>query len=148
MNSDIAPSLPSGYGRFTAQEQELLELTGKLLQSIHEGDLVTYTQLSMEDLSCYETDVAPYRVDGLDFHLELISAMQRIGTYNNLIRFDMLNPGVQIYGDCAIVTYTRLMTYAYDTGPAWSAFNETRVFVQKNESWKMAHFHRSSCATA
>jgi hypothetical protein len=121
----------------------LLELTRRLLESIHAGDIATYRSLCMEDLSCYETDVAPYRIDGVDFHADLMAAMTARKLFDGLVRFDMLTPRVQVYGDCAIVSYTRLMTYATELAPFWRAFNESRVFVRVGRTWRMAHFHRS-----
>jgi ketosteroid isomerase-like protein len=132
----------------TSIEPDLLEITRCMLEAIHTGDVDTYRNLSLDDLTCYETDVTPYRVDGIDFHLDLIRAMHRQGTYQSLVRFDMLSPRVQIYGDTGIVTYTRLMTYADANGPRWSAFNETRVFVRTDGAWRMAHFHRSAGGAA
>jgi hypothetical protein len=127
----------------TAEEQKLLEVVELLLRSIHEGDLQTYRRLCLPDLSCYETDVAPYRIDVLEFHLDLMSAQQASGGFHGLTRCDILTPRVQLLGDAAVVTYTRLMTFAADGPPRWRAFNETRVFANVEGEWRMAHFHRS-----
>lgn len=124
-------------------QRELLEIVHTMLHAIHTGDIDTYRALAAPDLSCYETDVAPYRIDVLEFHLDLMSAMHAQGVYNHLIRYDILTPRVQVYGDTGIVTYTRLMTYTDDNAPFWRAFNETRVFVRQGAGWKMTHFHRS-----
>lgn len=129
-----------------SERQTLLDLTRRLLESIHAGDVETYQNLCTEDLTCFETDVAPYRIDGVQFHVDLMNAMKAQGTYANLTRFDMLSPSVQVYGDCAIVTYTRLMTYAGSTPPVFRAFNESRIFVRQGGQWKMAHFHRSEAS--
>lgn len=129
--------------RLDPTERELLDITHRILAAIHSGDMETYRALSAPDLSCYETDVAPYRIDVLEFHLDLMMAMRERGVYNSLTRFDVLTPRVQVYGDTGIVTYTRLMTYFTESGPAWRAFNETRVFSKIGGQWKMVHFHRS-----
>ena len=134
----------AGIARMDAAERELLELTYRMLAAIHAGDIDTYRDLSVPDLSCYETDVTPYRIDTLDFHLDLMTSMRERGTYDKLVRFDMLTPRVQVYGDTGIVTYTRLMTYAAESGPVFRTFNETRVFARLDSAWKMVHFHRSS----
>ena len=124
-------------------EHELLELTRRLLESIHSGDVEAYRALCTVDLTCYETDVAPYRIEGVEFHVDLMNAMREHGTFQNLTRYDLLAPRVQIHGDAAIVTYTRLMTYAGGAAPTFRVFNESRIFVRENGAWKMAHFHRS-----
>ena len=127
----------------TAVQEELLEISSRMLQAIHSGDTETYRSLCAPDLSCFETDIAPYRIDGVDFHLSLIQEMHDRNMYDKLVRFDMLTPLVQVYGETAIITYTRLMTYRTETTPIFRSFNETRVFVRSAEGWKMVHFHRS-----
>ena len=58
-------------------------------------------------------------------------------------RFDMVTPHVQLYGDAAIVTYTRLMSYFDDGRPRTTTANETRIYIQQEGAWRMVHFHRS-----
>lgn len=139
----------TGISDRESTEQELLALTHRLLEAIHAGDVETYRALSLPELTCYETDVAPYRIEGVDFHVDLMNAMKAQGGFANLTRFDMLTPHVQIYADTAIVTYTRLMTYAGVVPPLFRSFNETRVYVRQQGAsghWRMAHFHRSQAA--
>lgn len=134
----------AAIGRMTDEEREALAFVRRMLDAIHEGDAETYAAMCAEDLSCFETDVAPYRIDTLGFHVQLIEQMKRLGSYNNLARVDLLTPRVQIYGDAAVVTYTRLMTYRTEDGPRWRQYNETRVLVGQDGRWKMVHFHRST----
>lgn len=137
----IEPSVLSAYKADTA-ERELIEITWRMLHSIHTGDVHTYAELSCDDLSCYE-DVCVYRIDGLEFHLALIRLMAE-AKENSPARFDILHPRVQLYGDTGIVTYTRLMTFDDEGHPLWRTYNETRVFIRQNGKWKMAHFHRTT----
>jgi len=127
--------------RLDATQRELLDITWEMLHAIDTGDADRYAALSMPDLSCFE-DVCPYRIDGVGFHTALIRQMAA-GAAQKPARFDILSPRVQIYGDAAIVTYTRLQTYDDDGRPRWTTFNETRVFVRAEGAWRMAHFHRS-----
>ena len=128
--------------RMTAEEAELLDLVQKMLDAIHTGDAEEYRALCALDLSCYETDVVPYRIDVLQFHLDMIATSKRSGAYDDLVRCDLLNPRVQLYGDFGIVTYTRLLTFSVAV-PAFRTFNETRVFARLGGAWRMVHFHRS-----
>lgn len=132
-------------GNFGQTERELLEITRRMLNAIHTGDAHTYADLCRPELTCFE-DVCAYRIDGIEFHTSLIRQMAE-NPANRPARFDMLTPHVQLYGDTAIVTYTRLMTYDLDGKPTWRTFNETRVFIKEHNkehsNWKMAHFHRS-----
>src|SRR5438067_10903465 len=115
--------------RLDPTQQELLEITWRMLNAIHTGDAATYAELSTPDLSCYE-DVCPYRIDGLEFHLTMIRQMGQNPVLRPA-RFDMLTPRVQVYGETGIVTYTRLMTYDEGGKPRWTTCNETRVFVRQ-----------------
>jgi ketosteroid isomerase-like protein len=132
--------------RHETPEQELLAIVNRMLDAIQSGDKDTYRSLCSPDLSCFETDVAPYRIDGIDFHLGLIEEMRAKKVFSNLVRFDVLTPRVQVYDDTAIVCYTRLMTYRTESAPVFKSFNETRVFVRFEDGWKMVHFHRSEGA--
>ncbi len=126
---------------FDDNQRKLLQITWKMLNAIETGDSDTYAALCMDDLTCYE-DVCAYRIDGVEFHIDLIKLMAE-NQSNRPYRFDMLHPQVQIYPGCGIVTYTRLLTHNNDGKPVWRSFNETRVFIDFNGEWKMAHFHRS-----
>jgi hypothetical protein len=128
------------------EEQELLDLTARLLDYIHRGDVESYRALSAEDLTCFETDVVPYRIDGVEFHIGLMQTMSEHHAFDSLVRFDLLTPKVQIHGDCGVVTYTRLMTYGTETGPRFTAFNESRVYSKASGQWLMIHFHRSAAS--
>src|SRR5258708_2290554 len=121
-------------------EEELLALTRQMLTAIHTGDCQTYRALCAPELTAFENDVAAYRIDGIDFHADLIEASRE--QFAHLLRFDILQPSVQVHGDAAVVAYTRLMTFAGGGPPLWRASNETRVFVRFGKQWKMVHFHR------
>ncbi len=127
--------------KLTAQQEELLNITWQMLEAIHTGDYETYGLFTSEELSCFE-DVCAYRIDGLEFHLSLISQMAR-NPANRPERFDILSPRIQLYGETGIVTYTRLMTYSDNGKPKWQTYNESRVFVRESGEWKMVHFHRT-----
>lgn len=121
---------------FNPSEREVLALAHRLVESITFGDADTYRSLCTPDLSCFE-EITPHRIDGVEFHVSLIRQVAEF--HKPPRRFDLLAPRVQIHGDCAIATYTRLTTFE----DRWTAFNETRVFVRVDGGWKMAHFHRS-----
>jgi ketosteroid isomerase-like protein len=140
---DADTATHASIARMTDEERDALAFVRRMLEAIHGGDAEAYAAMCDEDVSCFETDVAPYRIDTLTFHTQLVGEMKRLGAYSTLVRADLLTPRVQIYGDAAVVTYTRLMTYAEDGRPHWARFNETRVLVRRTDGWKMVHFHRS-----
>lgn len=127
--------------RMDADQRELLQLTDQLLEAIRVGDAAFYASVCAPELSCFE-DVCPYRVDGVAFHLHLLKrAAERPDAQP--VRQDILSPRVQVYGECGVVTYTRLCTYERPDGLVHTTFNETRVYVRQDGAWKMVHFHRS-----
>lgn len=120
--------------------QEVLTITEEMLRAMFTGDPEVHRRYCAEDMSSVEWYIAPYRIDGVDFHLQLIEARGN----GDPSRLDMLTPHVQIYGETAIVTYTLLKTIAVNDGPPkFSTINETRVFVKLEGEWKMVHLHKS-----
>ncbi len=132
-------------------EQEVLDVTRQLIESVYRRDLDFYRAHATEDMSAYEWFIAPARIDGLAFHLHLMGAGGMVGVDENS-RVDLLDPRVQLCGsaeDVAIVTFTLLVTYpAVGQGkPAFYTDNQTRVLVRDGDTWKMIHFHRSPTHT-
>lgn len=123
-------------------QEELLDALQKVLSSAPAGDVETYRKYTAEDLSCFEWYVHPYRIDGYDFHLNLIEANGKTPVKAKR-RFDILTPRFQVYGDTAIVTYNLLVTTTVESDNSFHSFNETRVFVKMDGIWKMVHFHKS-----
>ncbi len=124
-------------------EQEILKITQQMLHAMYTGDPAVHQKHSTEDMSAFEWYIAPYRVDGLAFHLDLIAG----GGNGSPSRLDMLTPRVQVHGDTAIVCYTLLKTMLFADRPAeFARINETRVFVKQDGVWKMAHLHKSPAA--
>ena len=126
-------------------EKELLDALDKVLVSAAVGDVETYRKYTVDDLSCFEWYVHPYRVDNAAFHLNLIETNGKDGAKR---RFDVLTPRFQVYGDVGIVTYNLLVTTTKDNENTFHSFNETRVFVKFGDIWKMVHFHKSPASNA
>ncbi len=121
-------------------EAEVLEITRQMLDAMYTADPEVHRRHCAEDMSSFEWYIAPYRIDGVDFHLRLIEA----GGNGTTAQWDMLTPRVQLYGDTAIVNYTLLKTEAAAGQAArFSTINETRVFVKLEGVWKMVHLHKS-----
>jgi hypothetical protein len=120
-------------------EEEVLNITRRMLDAMYTNDPEVHRMHSLEDMSSFEWYIAPYRIDGLEFHLELIAA----GGNGAPTRLDLLTPRVQVYGDTAIVNYTLLKTTVGSDQAQFTRINETRVFVREEGVWKMAHLHKS-----
>ncbi len=124
-------------------EKEVLAITHQMLDAMYTADPEVHRRHCAEDMSSYEWYIAPNRIDGLEFHLELIKG----GGNGTPSRLDLLTPRVQVYGDTALVSYTLLKTVFQEHGlpipPQFSTINETRVFVKLDGLWKMVHLHKS-----
>jgi hypothetical protein len=120
-----------------------MEITRRMLDAMYTADPDVHREHCAEDLSSYEWYIAPHRIDGLEFHLELIKS----GGNGSPGRLDLLTPRVQVYGDTAVVSYTLLKTTFPEPGmltpPQFSTINEARVFARIAGVWKMVHLHKS-----
>ncbi|MBP6786577.1 MAG: nuclear transport factor 2 family protein [Candidatus Promineofilum sp.] len=122
-------------------EQEIWDFLHRHLHSIFTRDVETYRATTGSDLSLYEWFVAPHRQDGLDFHYFMIEHAWA-GTADDL-RFDLLEPRLQQYGDTAVVSYTFMLTMAGEDGISHALHNESRVLVRRDGAWQVVHVHKS-----
>ncbi|REK19208.1 MAG: DUF4440 domain-containing protein [Planctomycetota bacterium] len=120
-------------------EQQLLELTQRLLDSIVEADWPTYEELCDPTLSAFEPEARGHLVEGMEFHRYYFNR----GPGKTPRNTTMASPRVRLLGDVAIVTYVRLIQAESEAGPATAAFEETRVWQLQQGAWRHVHFHRS-----
>ncbi len=120
------------------------------LQSIQDNDIQAYHETTAEDLTLYEWWVTPQRIDGLPFHEFMMTSNAEQGRVfgaegkaKSPTRFDLSNLHIQNYGDCAIASYTLLVSTASSEGVKVASHNESRVMVQQNGTWKVVHVHKS-----
>ena len=145
------------------------------LQSILDCDVEVYHATTVPELSLYEWYVTPHRIDGLGFHDFLMTESARPDTPSIAPgipegtppdpagqsggaaggprerareRFDLANYREQVYGDCAICSYTLLISRATSEGTTVRSHNETRVLVRKDGVWKVVHVHKSPAWSA
>lgn len=123
-------------------EIEVLDTVKRLLQAVYNGDQQRYREMTASDVSSIEPMIAPYRIDSLDFHLNLLAEMQRRGIK---VRYDILTPRVQLMADgkVAVATYTLLVTQPEEDDVTFKTTNETRVFEKRGGKWVMVHLHKS-----
>ena len=123
-------------------EEELLDLTQQLLDSIAGGDWETYQELCDPSLSCFEPEARGHLVQGLEFHRYYFD----LGSSEGPRTTTMSTPRVRLMGDVAVVAYVRLVQSLNDAGaPVTSHYEETRVWQMQQGQWKHVHFHRSPC---
>lgn len=125
-----------------ADEQSVIDTVQTLLNVISTGNVEAYARMVADDVSCFEHDAPPYRIDGVEFHLNMMK--ERKGR-SRVTRIDVLAPRVQRFGNIAIATYTVLKTVLDDDDDlSFDTANETRVFERREGDWIMVHFHRSA----
>jgi calcium/calmodulin-dependent protein kinase (CaM kinase) II len=131
-------------GPRSAIEQELLELTARLLESIAGGDWETYEELCDPTLSAFEPEACGHLVEGLEFHRYYFDRPRSKSRANVTIT----SPHVRVIDQSsAVVSYVRLVQHENAAGQTvTSAFEETRVWQRRGDRWRHVHFHRSQNA--
>ena len=136
-------------------DTEIESFLRRHLDSVFANDVADYHATTAEDLSLYEWFVTPHRIDGLPFHdFQMSAATGRGGTYADLggaavkHRYDLANLHIQQYGDCAIASYTLLLSTGDAGGVTVTSHNESRVILKHPEGWKVVHVHKSPAWSA
>ena len=125
---------------------ELLQLTQRLLDCIADGDWAAYQELCDPSLTCFEPESRGQLVEGMDFH-RFYFELKGSRTPRNTT---LCTPRVRMLGsDAAVVSYVRLtQKLESDGSPVTNAVEETRVWQRIQGEWKHVHFHRSEAAPA
>jgi calcium/calmodulin-dependent protein kinase (CaM kinase) II len=124
-----------------ATEQQLIDLTRQLLDSIGRGDWTAYETLCDPTLTAFEPEARGQLVAGLDFHRFYFELGGGAAKRANTI----CAPHVRLLGtDAAVVSYVRLVQCVGPEGsPTTHRFEETRVWQRHDGQWRHVHFHRS-----
>ncbi|KAM7449779.1 Calcium/calmodulin-dependent protein kinase type II subunit gamma [Porites harrisoni] len=127
-----------------AREQQIIQLTQKLITSITTGDFETYCKLVDSHLTAFEPEARGNLVEGLEFHKFYFDNVhsKRVTPINTTI----LSPHVHMLGDdAACICYVRLQQFLNSSGvPLTRQSEETRVWHKKGGHWVNVHFHRSN----
>ncbi len=128
------------------------------LQSIFESDRPTYHETTDANLTLYEWYVTPHRIEGLPFHDFMMTEADRDDTAGialdpqpegssaqekGRVRFDLVNYQEQVFGESAVCSYTLLISKGTTSGVEVLSYNESRVLVKTDGSWKVVHVHKS-----
>ena len=133
-----------------AADTEIEAFLRRHLDAVFANHVVEYHATTAEDLTLYEWFVTPHRIDGLPFHdFQMSGAEERGGTYadagggNVRYRYDLASLKIQNYGECAILSYTLLLSRGDEAGVTVASHNESRVLVKFADGWKVVHVHKS-----
>ncbi|MCB4205512.1 protein kinase [Deferribacterales bacterium Es71-Z0220] len=121
-------------------EKILWDFLEEHLNAIYSGDFEKYKNSCIEDLGLYEWFVAPHRIDGLDFHKFMMES-DWAGTHNKF-NIMLLDKRAQIYDNCAILSYT-LVVSSKNEEITHKVVNESRVVVNFDGILKVVHVHKS-----
>ena len=95
-----------------------------------------------DDYTEFSNDYAT-RVDGKSANMAIGEANSKDPTHR--VSAQMLNPKVQVYGDCAILTYNYAGVVQDATGATKPVrAKSTRVFVKQNGKWMLVHANFAS----
>ena len=120
--------------------KQVLDLNGRLLRSIAEGDWKTYSELCDPTLTAFEPESRGQLAEGMEFHKFYFDLGGSSGPHNTSI----CCPHVRLLDDVAVVCYVRLVQRLDDAGkPVTSRGEETRVWHRQEGVWRHVHFHRS-----
>ena len=127
-------------GQFNANEQELLALNQRLLESILAADWQTYDELCDPMLSAFEPEGRGQLIVGMPFHRFYFDLGKGTGPY----QVTMASPHVRWLGnDTAVISYVRLVQKLVGGAPTTVATEETRIWQRADGKWRHVHFHRS-----
>jgi ketosteroid isomerase-like protein len=85
------------------------------------------------------------RVDGLEAMKALLAPMKQIKAAPAEVRYEMIDPKVQPYGDVSVLTYN-LVNFARVPGgqeTVRARWNSTAVYARVGGQWKIVHSHWS-----
>lgn len=121
-------------------EKELLEVENRITAAFLKKDVESFINGSDERLSCFHAS-NPYRMDDRQ---SIENALKTFYKYSTATGLYKVQPRIQIYGDCAIVTYHFIETGEAEGGKLYGyEGKQTDVFVKKQGKWTLVHFHSS-----
>jgi hypothetical protein len=121
------------------EEEELLDLSQRLLDSIDQQDWPTYSELCDSTLSAFEPEALGHLVEGMEFHEFYFKLESDLVQKQSTIS----SPNVRLMNDSAVITYIRVSQVATVDTLRSTACEETRIWQKINDKWQHVHFHRS-----
>src|SRR4029077_4867021 len=98
-------------------QQELLDLNQRLLDSIAQGDWATYQELCDPTLTAFEPEARGQLVEGMDFHRFYFNLGGPKGQHHT----SLCAPRGRLMGDAAVVSYVRLNQRVGGDGAPYTA---------------------------
>lgn len=128
----------------TTTVELILQLERTALNRWGKGDPAGYSDIYAEDVTYFDPLVAA-RIDGRH---AMIAYYEPWIDKIHVLRYEMLNPQVEVSGGMAVLTYN-LVNYLQSpdgTDRPGSCWNCTEVYARREESWRIIHSHWSFTA--
>jgi len=125
--------------KFSEEEKTTLKTIDEFNKALVENDLKKYFSFIDEDFTTFLSN-SPYRIDGVYDDDEELQNMYRTKQFT---LFEEMQPAVQLFGDCAVVTYHVRAIVESKEGGTTLYMKETDVLVKKSGTWKVVHVHIS-----
>lgn len=121
----------------SAIEDEIIALERAGLDRWYSGDPMGLIDLFDESVTYFDP-TTPMRIDGkqaLKAHLQPLVGKVLVDNY------DLVNPKVQIHGDCAILSYNLVVHWESEDGTETEdiGWNGVDVYARVEGSWKVVH---------
>ena len=144
MNQSIQ-DINAKAGAEQTNEKELICLNQTLLESVVNGDWLTYSNHCSVDLTCFEAETNGVLAEGLAFHRFYFDLPAAAASEPPTpIQVSMARPHIRwISPDAAVLSYTRLTQKMIDGAAVTASCCETRVWQRIDGTWKHVHVHRS-----
>lgn len=125
--------------RFNEEEKIILRTIDDFNKSLVENDLNKYFSFIDDDFTTFVSS-SPYRIDGIYDDREELENMYKTRRFT---LFEEMQPAVQLFGDCAVVTYhIRAVIESKDSSNTLFV-KETDVLIKKSGNWEIVHIHIS-----
>ncbi len=137
---------------------EIRPILERHLAAIFANDVEAYHASTVPELSLYEWHVTPHRIDGWPFHDFMMAEVAREDTAGMAldphptdptpgddprVHFELSNYREQVYDLAAVCSYTLLISRATSRGVTVLSYNESRVLIKFEGTWKVVHVHKS-----
>lgn len=125
--------------KFSGEEKVILETIDNFNKALVENNLEKYFSFIDVDFTTFVSS-SPYRIDGVFDDKEELENMYRTKRFT---LFEEMQPLVQLFGDCAVVTYhVRAIVESKECSNTLF-MKETDVLIKKSGTWKVVHVHIS-----
>lgn len=136
--------MPAPLESHPVSDEQLLEMTQDLLDSIDNRDWPRYQELCDDTLTAFEPEAVGHLVEGMPFHEFYLAA----GPDGAIRQSTISSPHVRQIAPVAVVSYIRLVQLTTPEGhTSTTTMEETRVWHHQESGWKHVHFHRSAAGS-